>query len=154
MVEIEWERPGQLRRCFIENDAMQITPIKPYQKQLANPSTAREAGRGIGLTAGLAVTEVLRVVPSWNRPVLDAAGRPREHIAGADRIEGYDLKQRHMEVVGPKLSTVAEDMKPGLSREFVKGFAQGATAAPGTTYRLEVRVADFFRSLLSTLGWR
>lgn len=115
----------------------------------SQPSMAREIGRELGLVAGVAVTKALRAVPSWNRPVLDASGREVWHIPGANRFDTYPLKRRHQEVVGPKINTVADGMKPSRMRDFVKGFAQGATEAPGTTYRREVRFAEFFRRLFA-----
>ena len=99
-------------------------------------------GEGLGLGLGAIVTEALRLVPSWNTPVLDAQGKPAEHIEGADRLGQHALLKRHQEVVGPKVTALVQTLAPGVVRELLEGLGKGATEAPGASYRLESALAD------------
>lgn len=101
-------------------------------------------GEALGLGLGVLVTEALALVPSWNTPVLDATGKPTAHVEGADRIGHHDLLKRHQEVVGPKISALVEKLAPGVVHDLLEGLGKGATAAPGTSYRLEAGLADTF----------
>src|ERR1700736_717489 len=65
-------------------------------------------GEALGLGLGVIVTEALKVVPSWNQPVLDARGKPVRSVEGANRIGEHDILKRHEEVVGPKVSALVE----------------------------------------------
>lgn len=110
------------------------------------PSLVERFGETLGLGLGVLVTEALAVVPSWNAPLRDAAGKPVEHVAGADRVGTHDLRKRHEEVVGPKIAALVSQVPAGVLRDLVDGLARGATAAPGTSYRLEAAVADVFET--------
>ncbi len=102
-------------------------------------------GEGLGKALGVLVTEALAAVPSWNTPVLDASGKPTQHVEGADRIGNHDILKRHQEVVGPQIAALVEKMPPGAQHDLVDGLARGATEAPGDSYRLEARVADLLK---------
>lgn len=99
-------------------------------------------GEALGLGLGVIVTEALSLNPGWNTPVLDAQGKPVTEIEGAARIGNHDLLKRHQEVVGPKVTALVQQLPPGLVHDLVAGLGKGATAAPGTSYRLEAAVAD------------
>jgi len=101
-------------------------------------------GESVGLTLGVIVTEALALLPDWNKPLLDAAGKPVEHIEGADRIGDHDLRKRHEEVVGPKVEAYVKTLPAGVIHDLLEGFAKGASDAPGTSYRLEAKIADLF----------
>lgn len=101
-------------------------------------------GESLGMGLGVVVTEALRLVPSWNKPVLDAQGKPVTDVAGAHRIGNHDILKRHEEVVGPKVTALVARMPPGAIHDLLEGLGKGATAAPGTTYRLEAAFADKF----------
>jgi len=98
-------------------------------------------GEAAGLVAGVAVTIALRSSHKWNEPIL-VDDKPVDQIPGANRIGNHTIRRRHKEVVGPKVSAHAERLEAGLLRELVSGFGIGATEAPGTAYRLEVKVED------------
>ena len=102
-------------------------------------------GEALGLSLGVVVTEALSLVPSWNKPVLDAAGKPVAHVEGADRQGSHDLLKRHQEVVGPKVAALVEKLSPGAIHDLLEGFGKGASAAPGASYRLENAVSDLFK---------
>jgi hypothetical protein len=74
--------------------------------------------------------------------VLDAQGKPAEHIAGADRLGQHALLKRHQEVVGPKVTALVQTLAPGMVRELLEGLGKGATEAPGASYRLESARSD------------
>jgi hypothetical protein len=99
-------------------------------------------GQGLGLGLGVLVTEALAAVPSWNTPVLDAKGQPATSIPGADKVGDHALLKRHQEVVGPQIAALVAKLEPGAVRDLLDGLAKGATAAPGTSYRLEAAAAD------------
>ena len=101
-------------------------------------------GKALGMGLGVIVTEALGVLPGWNKPVLGADGKPLKDIPGATRIGNHDLLKRHEEVVGPKVSALVAKLPPGLVHDLLAGFAEGATAAPGESYRLEAMIADKF----------
>jgi hypothetical protein len=107
----------------------------------AHPWLAK-AGQGLGLGLGVAVTEGLSLVPSWNKPVLDAQGKPVASVPGAERIGDHDILKRHQEVVGPQLAALDSKIAPGALHDFVGGLAAGATEAPGASYRLEAHLSD------------
>ena len=99
-------------------------------------------GKDLGLGLGVAVTEGLGLLPSWNQPVLDAGGKPVASVPGVQRIGDHDILKRHQEVVGPQLTAVDAKIAPGALHDFVGGLASGATQAPGASYRLEAHIAD------------
>jgi hypothetical protein len=101
-----------------------------------------KAGQDLGLALGVGVTEGLSLVPSWNQPVLDANGKPVASVPGAERIGDHDILKRHEEVVGPQLAALDQKLPPGALHDFIGGLATGATAAPGTSYRLEAHLSD------------
>lgn len=101
-------------------------------------------GERLGLALGVIVTEALALAPKWNKPVLDAQGRPAASIPGAERIGQHELLTRHQEVVGPKVTALVEKMAPGAIHDLLAGFGKGATEAPGASYRLEAAVSDLF----------
>lgn len=100
-------------------------------------------GEHLGLALGVIVTEALALSRDWNAPLKDPSGKPVEHVEGADRIGGHDLRKRHQEVVGPKIEAYVEKLKPGIVHELLEGLARGASAAPGTSYRIEAAVSDW-----------
>ena len=99
-------------------------------------------GEALGMGLGVIVTEALSLAPSWNKPVLDAVGKPVASVEGADRVGNHDILQRHQEVVGPKVSALVEKLHPGVIHDLLEGLGKGATAAPGESYRLEAAVSD------------
>lgn len=110
-----------------------------------------QAGRALGLAAGVVVTEALALLPSWSQSLKDPNGKPVEHIPGADRIGDHDLEKRHQEVVGPQITALNEKIPGGPLHDLVGGFGAGATEAPGASYRLEVQVEDSLRGLWKKL---
>lgn len=108
-----------------------------------NSPLLEKFGEHLGLALGVIVTEALSLSKEWNAPLKDASGRPVEHIEGADRVGGHDLRKRHQEVVGPKIEAVVEKLKPGIVHELLEGLARGASAAPGASYRIEAAVSDW-----------
>jgi hypothetical protein len=104
---------------------------------------AERLGEAIGLGLGVVVTEGLRLVPGWNRPVVGSDGKPVACVPGAERRGDYAIRKRHEEVVGPAVTRHAEKMKPGILHDLVAGFGIGATQAPGASYRLDARIDDF-----------
>jgi len=105
-----------------------------------------KVGLAAGLATGVVVTVALRFSKKWDAPILEA-GRPVERIAGAERIAEHDIRERHQEVVGPRISASAQQMPPGPLQTLVAGFGAGATEAPGVTYRLEAGVDRYLRSV-------
>lgn len=101
-------------------------------------------GEGLGLSLGVIVTEALALLPKWNKPVLDANGKPVEHLPGVDRVGQHDILARHQEVVGPKIAALVEKMEPGAVHDLLEGLGRGATRAPGASYRLEAAISDAF----------
>jgi hypothetical protein len=99
-------------------------------------------GEAMGKVLGVVVTEALALIPSWNKPVLDAAGKPVSHVDGADRIGDHDILKRHQEVVGPQIEAYVKTLAPGLIHDLLDGLGKGASAAPGISYRLEASVED------------
>ena len=99
-------------------------------------------GEALGMGLGVVVTEALALVPSWNKPLLDAKGKPVAGVEGAARIGDHDLRKRHEEVVGPQVSALVNKLAPGALHDLLEGLGKGATAAPGTSYRLEAAVSD------------
>lgn len=99
-------------------------------------------GKAAGLGLGVVVTEALALLPSWNKPVLDAAGKPVASVEGANRVGNHDILKRHQEVVGPKVLALVQKMKPGAIHDLLEGFGKGGSEAPGDSYRLEAAVSD------------
>lgn len=93
---------------------------------------------------GVIVTEALALLPKWNKPVVDAQGKPVASVPGAQRVGNHDILTRHQEVVGPRVTALVDTMPSGAVRELVAGFGRGATEAPGASYRLESAIADMF----------
>ncbi|MBS2028479.1 MAG: hypothetical protein JST54_11285 [Deltaproteobacteria bacterium] len=104
----------------------------------------KQFGDALGMGLGVIVTEALALVPSWNTPVLGADGKPVNDVPGATRIGNHDILKRHEEVVGPQVAALVQKMPPGAVHDLLAGFAEGATAAPGTSYRLESKIEDSF----------
>lgn len=102
-------------------------------------------GEGLGLALGVAVTEALALSKKWNAPLVDAKGQPVKHVEGADQQGAYPLRTRHQEVVGPKILEAVKKLPPGAVHDLVEGLGLGASAAPGTSYRLESALADLFK---------
>lgn len=117
----------------------------------AHPLASR-FGETLGMGLGLIVTEALSASKSWNAPVLDASGHPVQSVPGAERQGDHDILKRHQEVVGPKVSALAEKLPEGALRDFVQGLGQGATDAPGTAYRLEAAWSDVEKALTGGLA--
>ncbi len=103
-----------------------------------------KVGVAAGLATGMAVTVALRFSKKWDAPILEA-GKPVERIAGAERIGEHDIRERHQEVVGPRISASAQQMAPGVFQTLVAGFGAGATEAPGMTYRWEAEADRFLK---------
>jgi hypothetical protein len=101
-------------------------------------------GKALGVGLGVVVTEALRAVPSWNTPVLGPDGQPATSIPGAVREGDVPLLKRHEEVVGPAVAALVNQLPDGAVKDLLSGFAQGATEAPGDSYRLEARFEDGF----------
>ncbi len=105
----------------------------------------QDFGQALGMGLGVVVTEALRLVPSWNTPVLGADGQPAaQDVPGATRIGNNDILKRHEEVVGPQVSALVAKLPPGAVHDLLAGFASGATAAPGTSYRIDSALAYAF----------
>jgi hypothetical protein len=100
-------------------------------------------GESLGMGLGVIVTEALAASKTWNAPVLNKKGQPVKSVEGAKRIGNHDIKKRHEEVVGPKITALVAKMKPGVVHDLLEGMGKGATAAPGTSYRMEAAVSDF-----------
>lgn len=118
--------------------------VKAMQMPKVDHPFVEKFGQGVGLALGLMVTETLALSPSWNAALRDKAGKPVSHIAGADRMGNYDLRKRHQEVVGPQVAALVEKMKPGVVHDLLAALGRGATAAPGTGYRMEALTIDAF----------
>ena len=103
-------------------------------------------GETLGMGLGVIVTEALALVPSWNKPVLDPAGKPVTHVEGADRVGNHDIRKRHEELVGPKVTALVNTLHPGLLHDLLEGLGKGATEAPGASYRLEAAVSDLIHN--------
>ena len=108
----------------------------------ASRTLLHKFGEVVGVALGVIVTEALALAPSWNTPVLDQSGAPVAHVDGADRIGDHDILKRHQEVVGPKIAAYVKGMAPGAIRDLLDGLAQGASEAPGDSYRIEASVSD------------
>lgn len=104
-------------------------------------------GEGLGKALGVVVTEALALSPKWNAPLMDANGKPVQHVEGADRIGNHDILTRHQEVVGPKITALVQKMAPGAIHDLLEGLGKGATEAPGASYRLEAAVSDALKKL-------
>ncbi len=99
-------------------------------------------GEALGMGLGVIVTEALAAVPSWNKPVLDAQGKPVASVEGANRVGNHDILKRHQEVVGPQVTALVARLSPGMVHDLLEGLGKGATAAPGESYRLEAAASD------------
>lgn len=125
---------AQVEQAAAEHDA---TPTAPHKASLA-----RRIGDRVGLALGIAVTRVLQWVPGWNDVLVDEQGQELQSIEGAERSGDHPLRKRHTQVVGPQISAWVQTLSPGRVREFLAGVGDGATRAPGETYRREVAAAD------------
>jgi len=114
----------------------------PAKKDAPAHPMAAKAGHAAGKFVGEVVTEGLALLPSWNKPVLDDQGKPVESVPGATRVGDHDIEKRHQEVVGPEISALADRIPAGILHDFVAGFGDGATEAPGDSYRNEAAVSD------------
>jgi hypothetical protein len=101
-----------------------------------------QLGYGVGLGAGVLVTDLLALVPSWREPLLDEHGQPVQQIPGAERIGDHDLEKRHQEVVGPQIDAYGDTLQDGWWRDLVEGVGAGATRAPGATYEADAKIQD------------
>ena len=101
-------------------------------------------GEALGMGLGVIVTEALAALPSWNKPVLDAQGKPVASVEGASRVGNHDILKRHQEVVGPQVTALVAKLSPGAVHDLLEGLGKGATSAPGESYRLEAAVSDLF----------
>ncbi len=99
-------------------------------------------GEVVGTAIGVIVTEALALNPIWNAPLLDAQGQPVQRIEGADRIGDHRLRKRHQKVLGPKITAYVKTLPPGVVHDLLQGLGDGASKAPGKSYRLEVAIAD------------
>ena len=106
----------------------------------AQQRALEKVGEAVGLGLGVVVTEGLRFAPGWDKPLLDSGGKPVKSVPGASRDGDYDIRKRHEEVVGPQLAEKAKGLKPGALHDFVEGLAEGATKAPGASYRLDAQL--------------
>ncbi|HEY4223668.1 MAG TPA: hypothetical protein VGO62_20065, partial [Myxococcota bacterium] len=122
----------------------QATEAAAHAVAAGNPQhpLLEKFGDALGMALGVVVTEALALVPSWNTRVLDQNGKPATSVPGADRIGDHDILKRHQEVVGPQIEALVEKMAPGAVHDLLAGLARGATAAPGTSYRIEAAVED------------
>jgi len=130
--------------------SFQTAPARGATTQAAGHTAhplASRFGETLGMGLGLIVTEALSASKSWNAPVLDASGHPVQSVPGAERQGDHDILKRHQEVVGPKVSALAEKLPEGALKDFVQGLGQGATNAPGTAYRLEAAWSDVEKEL-------
>jgi hypothetical protein len=109
-------------------------------------------GETLGMGLGLIVTEALSFSKDWNAPLRDANGQPVQSVPGVERQGDHDILKRHQEVVGPKVSGLAEKLPEGWLHDFVQGLGQGATVAPGTAYRLEAAWSDVEKELTGGLA--
>ena len=117
-------------------------PVATQHASSSGHPMVERFGEALGLGLGVIVTEALSVVPSWNKPVLDERGMPVASVEGATRTGQHDILQRHTEVVGPKVTALVDKLRPGMVHDLLEGFGKGATAAPGTSYRLEAAMED------------
>jgi hypothetical protein len=101
-------------------------------------------GQALGVGLGVVVTEALRLVPSWNTPVVGANGQQVSQVPGATRVGNNPILKRDEEVVGPQVSALVAKLPPGAVHDLLAGFAAGATAAPGDTYRIDSAITDAF----------
>lgn len=116
----------------------------PQAAQARAPKSAHplmeKLGEALGLGLGVTVTEGLRLVPGWDKKVVDPGGKPVASVPGASREGDYAIRKRHEEVVGPQLTAKADEIKPGMLHDLVAGLGVGATEAPGVTYRLDAKI--------------
>ncbi len=118
-----------------------VGPAPAKDAKPAHPMAAK-AGHAAGKFVGEVVTEGLALIPGWNKPVLDDQGKPVKSVPGAERVGDHDIEKRHQEVVGPEITTLADRIPPGILHDFVAGFGDGATEAPGDSYRNEAAISD------------
>ena len=108
-----------------------------------NSPLLEKLGEHVGLTLGVIVTEALALSKDWNSRLYDPSGRELESVPGATKIGEHDLRKRHQQVVGPKIAALVEKLTPGVVHELLEGVARGASAAPGTSYRIEAKISDW-----------
>jgi hypothetical protein len=111
----------------------------PLEPDTTHP-IAEKVGEALGLGLGIAVTEGLRLLPGWNKPVLGSDGKFVKSVPGAAREGDYAIRKRHEEVVGPAVLAKVKDLRAGLLHDFVAGFGIGATKAPGASYKLDAHL--------------
>lgn len=99
-------------------------------------------GEGIGMGAGVLVTELLAFVPGWNDELKNEDGSDVQAVEGAERIGEHELEKRHQQVVGPQIAERAAELEPGMWKDFLTGVGEGATDAPGASYRLEAGILE------------
>jgi hypothetical protein len=140
-----WKAEGKMS-ATVAKKSLTAQATKAVSEALHAQSSDHPAlekfGEALGMGLGLIVTEALALNPSWNKPVLDASGKPAKSIPGAERIGNHDILKRHQEVAGPKIAALVAKMSPGVIHDLLDGLAKGATAAPGTSYRIESAAAD------------
>jgi hypothetical protein len=88
--------------------------------QVSGGGFVHGAGEVFGFGAGVAVTAGLGLVPSWSKQVPNAPA-------------GFE--KRHESVVGPKVTAYSNGLAPGPWKQFTAGVGEGATAAPGWSFR-------------------
>jgi len=77
-------------------------------------------GEAAGFGAGVAVTAGLGIAPGWNAQV-------------PNQPAGFE--KRHESVLGPKITSYASGLPAGPLKTFTTGLGEGATAAPGWSFR-------------------
>lgn len=146
-----WKVDASAQRTTTARAHLTAAATQAVTQVLSSPAASpthpllEKFGDALGLGLGVVVTEALALVPSWNKPVLDANGKPAEHLPGVDRVGQHDILTRHQEVVGPKIAALVEKMAPGAVHDLLDGLGRGATRAPGASYRLEAAVSDAFK---------
>jgi hypothetical protein len=128
-----------------EEEAAPSADAAPAATPPAPPSGGgllERAGRALGLGLGVVVTEGLRLAPGWDDPVLGADGKPVDSVPGAVREGDYEIRKRHEEVVGPAVAKQADATAPGMLKDFLTGFGEGASEAPGASYRIDAKIDE------------
>lgn len=105
-----------------------------------NDSFLHNVGEAFGMGAGFLVTELLALVPGWNDDLLDEDGQELSAVVGAQREGEHALEKRHQQVVGPQILDHAAGLDEGIWKDLLTGVGEGATAAPGASYRAEAGV--------------
>ena len=119
-----------------------IAALQEVAEQEPEHPILHAIGENFGLGAGVLVTELLALVPGWGDDLLDEEGTPVQAVEGAERQGDYNLEKRHTQVVGPAIAEYAAGLEPGMWRDLLSGVGEGASEAPGASYRLEASVAE------------